>query len=94
MYQIGEVYARSVVVIGTCFGISMPNRLVSYAAVYSGIDLPECCPVRVATLGAVDRAPAHRVNTGLGPVYEGVGHLLISPGDLDPMIALSLLAGP
>lgn len=39
------------------------------------------------------RAEAHLVTTGLGPIYDGVSHLLLSPEDLVPVLALSLLAG-
>src|SRR5262245_51625961 len=35
----------------------------------------------------------HLVTTGLGPVYDGIGHLLLSPTDYVPVIAISLLAG-
>jgi hydrogenase/urease accessory protein HupE len=35
----------------------------------------------------------HLATTGLGPVYDGVNHLLRSPEDLLPVIAMSLLAG-
>jgi hydrogenase/urease accessory protein HupE len=38
-------------------------------------------------------ARAHLVNSGLGPFYDGVLHLLMSPGDLLGLIAVSLLAG-
>lgn len=38
-------------------------------------------------------AAAHLVTTGLGPVYDGVTHLLVSLDDLLPVIALGLLAG-
>lgn len=38
-------------------------------------------------------AEAHLPTVGLGPVYDGVFHLLLSPEDLIPVIALSLLAG-
>jgi urease accessory protein len=38
-------------------------------------------------------AEAHLVTTGLGPVYDGMGHFLLSPGDWLPVIALALLAG-
>ena len=38
-------------------------------------------------------AEAHLVNTGLGPVFDGIGHVLVSPEDLIPVIAISLLAG-
>ena len=36
---------------------------------------------------------AHLVNTGMGPVYDGIGHLLLTPEDLVPVIALSLYCG-
>lgn len=38
-------------------------------------------------------AAAHLVTTGLGPVYDGIGHLLLTPEDLAPVIALSLYCG-
>jgi urease accessory protein len=38
-------------------------------------------------------AHAHLTNTGLGPFYDGVAHLLLTLSDLLPIIALSLLAG-
>src|SRR5687768_17227229 len=38
-------------------------------------------------------ANAHLVNTGLGPFYDGVSHVLLSPEDLIPVIAMALLAG-
>jgi hydrogenase/urease accessory protein HupE len=39
------------------------------------------------------RAAAHLVTTGLGPVYDGIGHLLLTPEDLVPVLALSMFAG-
>ena len=36
---------------------------------------------------------AHLVNTGLGPFYDGVSHLAVSPDDLLAVLALALLAG-
>jgi hydrogenase/urease accessory protein HupE len=39
------------------------------------------------------RADAHLVTTGLGPLYDGVSHVLLSPDDLLPVLALGLLAG-
>jgi len=39
------------------------------------------------------RAEAHLPSIGLGPVYDGIFHLLLSPEDLIPAIALALLAG-
>ena len=38
-------------------------------------------------------ASAHLVTTGLGPFYDGISHLLLSPDDLVPALALALLAG-
>jgi urease accessory protein len=38
-------------------------------------------------------AAAHLPTIGLGPVYDGVFHLLLSPEDLIPLIALALLCG-
>jgi urease accessory protein len=39
------------------------------------------------------RAEAHLPTIGLGPVYDGIFHLLMSPEDLITVIALALLAG-
>jgi hydrogenase/urease accessory protein HupE len=38
-------------------------------------------------------ASAHLVTTGLGPVYDGIGHLVMTPEDLIPALALALFAG-
>ena len=38
-------------------------------------------------------AQAHLDTTGLGPVYDGVSHLLLSPDDLVPVLAMASLAG-
>jgi hydrogenase/urease accessory protein HupE len=38
-------------------------------------------------------AAAHLVTTGMGPVYDGIGHLLLTPEDLVPAIAFALFAG-
>jgi hydrogenase/urease accessory protein HupE len=46
-----------------------------------------------ATLLLASRAEAHLVTTGLGPVYDGIGHLLLTPEDLVPIVALALYAG-
>jgi len=49
-------------------------------------------------LGAVlfclcdSRAEAHLVTTGLGPVYDGVAHLALSPADLALVVAVVFLA--
>ena len=36
---------------------------------------------------------AHLVTTGLGPLFDGIGHLIVTPEDLLPVVALALLAG-
>jgi hydrogenase/urease accessory protein HupE len=38
-------------------------------------------------------AHAHLVTTGLGPLYDGISHLFLSPDDLVPVLAMALLAG-
>ncbi|MBW1789127.1 MAG: HupE/UreJ family protein [Deltaproteobacteria bacterium] len=38
-------------------------------------------------------ASAHLVTTGLGPVYDGIGHLVLTPEDLIPVLAIALFAG-
>ncbi len=38
-------------------------------------------------------AAAHLVTTGLGPVYDGIGHLVLTPEDLIPVLAVALYAG-
>jgi hydrogenase/urease accessory protein HupE len=46
-----------------------------------------------AALLAPASAHAHLVNSGLGPFYDGVSHLALTPEDLLPAVALALLAG-
>ena len=36
---------------------------------------------------------AHLMNTGLGPFYDGLAHLFVTPEDLLPVLALAILAG-
>ena len=38
-------------------------------------------------------AEAHLLTTGLGPVYDGISHILLSPDDLLPVLVMGLLAG-
>jgi hydrogenase/urease accessory protein HupE len=38
-------------------------------------------------------ASAHIMNTGLGPFYDGLAHLFLTPEDLLPVLALALYAG-
>jgi len=49
----------------------------------------------VAALALLLPAPshAHLVNTGLGPLYDGVSHFALTPEDFLPALALALLAG-
>jgi hydrogenase/urease accessory protein HupE len=47
--------------------------------------------VAILLLPAIARA--HLTDTGLGPVYDGIAHLLMSFDDLLPVVALALLAG-
>ena len=42
---------------------------------------------------AASPVEAHLVTTGLGPVYDGLVHFVLSPDDLVPVLALALLAG-
>jgi hydrogenase/urease accessory protein HupE len=49
--------------------------------------------ILVAALALPSRALAHLVNTGMGPVYDGIGHLLLTPEDLVPVLALSCYCG-
>jgi hydrogenase/urease accessory protein HupE len=45
------------------------------------------------TLAVAPSAQAHLMNTGLGPFYDGLTHLFLTPEDLLPVIALALFAG-
>lgn len=47
----------------------------------------------LAWLLAAPAAQAHLMTTGLGPFYDGMAHLFVSPDDLLAVIALALLAG-
>jgi hydrogenase/urease accessory protein HupE len=47
----------------------------------------------LALLCSPSGAAAHLVTTGMGPVYDGIGHLLLTPEDLVPVLALALYAG-
>ncbi len=40
-----------------------------------------------------DEVNAHLVTTGMGPVYDGIGHLVLTPEDLIPTVALALYCG-
>ena len=47
----------------------------------------------VTSVCSPSNAAAHLVTTGMGPVYDGIGHLLLTPEDLVPVLALALYAG-
>ncbi len=53
--------------------------------------------LRIALFVAILLSPAiaraHLTDTGLGPIYDGIAHLLLSFDDLLPGVALALLAG-
>ena len=44
-------------------------------------------------VGLPARADAHLVTTGLGPLYDGIGHMLLSPEEWITVAGLGLLAG-
>jgi hydrogenase/urease accessory protein HupE len=49
----------------------------------AGLGLVLCAP----------QAQAHLVETGLGPIYDGIAHFALTPEDLIPVLALAVLAG-
>jgi len=63
----------------------MKDRILSRLPIY-GIVLfaVAMCPTS---------AEAHLNSTGMGPLYDGLMHFLMSPEDLVPALALALLAG-
>jgi urease accessory protein len=63
----------------------MKERSKSRLSVYTFV-------VFVTIMGALP-AEAHLNSTGMGPVYDGMMHFLISPEDIVPVLALALLAG-
>jgi urease accessory protein len=50
-------------------------------------------PLLAGMLAAATPAQAHLMNSGFGPFYDGLAHPLISPEDLLPAVAMTLLAG-
>jgi urease accessory protein len=44
-------------------------------------------------LGVPTPASAHLMNTGFGPFYDGLTHLFVTPENLLPVVALTLLSG-
>jgi hydrogenase/urease accessory protein HupE len=55
--------------------------------------LRACVIAMFAVLPYSETAEAHLNSTGMGPVYDGLSHFLMSPEDLVPALALALLAG-
>ena len=55
--------------------------------------LPLYCFVVFVLIFAATPAEAHLNSTGMGPIYDGLMHFSMSPEDLAPVLALSLLAG-
>jgi hydrogenase/urease accessory protein HupE len=59
----------------------------------SRIKLPKVLTAAFCLLLWPSNVLAHLVTTGLGPVYDGIGHLVMTPEDLIPVLALALFAG-
>src|SRR5664279_6134020 len=55
--------------------------------------LPLYAFLAFAFLMYVAPAQAHLNSTGMGPLYDGLTHFLLSPEDFVPVLALALLAG-
>ena len=55
--------------------------------------LQTCVIVSLVAFLCSDPAEAHLNSTGMGPIYDGLMHFLMSPEDLVPALALALLAG-
>jgi urease accessory protein len=49
--------------------------------------------VALVLAAGAPQAHAHLVETGLGPVYDGIAHFALTPEDLMPALALAVLAG-
>ena len=47
----------------------------------------------LALASCAPQAHAHLIETGLGPVYDGIAHFALTPEDLIPALALAVLAG-
>ena len=47
----------------------------------------------LALASCASQAHAHLIETGLGPVYDGIAHFALTPEDLIPALALAVLAG-
>ena len=55
--------------------------------------LYKCLILCFSLLSWPTHAAAHLVTTGLGPVYDGIGHLVMTPEDLIPALAIAFFAG-
>lgn len=55
--------------------------------------LRTCAIVTLVVALCSEPAEAHLNSTGMGPLYDGLMHFLMSPEDLVPALALALLAG-
>jgi urease accessory protein len=67
-------------------GVDRSKRFVhpALSGILAGIALVVLVP---------SNAHAHLVSTGFGPFVDGITHLVVTPEDLLPLIAISLLAG-
>src|SRR6185369_9951166 len=72
---------RVFLVASRCIGAAMRSRMTWMPA---SLMIWASCP---------GRASAHLVNSGLGPFYDGVAHLFVTPEDLLVVVAVALLAG-
>ena len=54
---------------------------------------PRSTVVSAALLVTPATAMAHLTDTGLGPIYDGIAHVLMSFDDLLPVVALAMVAG-
>jgi urease accessory protein len=55
--------------------------------------LAVCAAAGALIAACPGRADAHLNATGMGPLYDGMAHFVMSPEDLVPVIALALLTG-
>ena len=62
----------------------------------AGVTPRAACLVGLATIAATlvpAPAGAHLVTTGLGPIYDGITHVAMSPDDIVAALAIAFLAG-
>src|SRR5207302_9900748 len=67
--------------------------LVERAAVRRMRAVRRAWPPLALMPAAATPAQAHLMNSGFGPFYDGLAHPLLSPEDLLPAMAMTLLAG-